>query len=176
MEKENVNEVQRRWRNEFGTLPPTQMQQLHGYVVSSGLMEQCKMWTRYGLKTSQFNWQRKCWNSVTGLHTLPMKSVWQCCYEIVVCKTSVYHILQSEKMDKVKSSVEYPPRSPHLTQLAFYLWDDLKNTVCTRKPRTLQGLRYEIKIASFAVPLREIRHAVAHWDWWWPFWMFMSLR
>jgi hypothetical protein len=31
-----------------------------------------------------------------------------------------------------RGSVEYPPQSPGLTPLDFYLWGDLKNTVYTR--------------------------------------------
>jgi hypothetical protein len=55
-------------------------------------------------------------------------------------------------MDRAKKSVEYTPRSHDLTSLNFYLWGDLENTGCTKKPRTLQGLRHKIEIASIAVP------------------------
>jgi hypothetical protein len=67
-------------------------------------------------------------------------------------------------MDGAKRSVEYPPLSPDLTPLDFYVWSDLKNTVCTRKPRSLQDLRHKIEIVSVAIPspvLREICHSVA---------------
>jgi hypothetical protein len=49
--------------------------------------------------------------------------------------------LKTEKIDMAKRNVEYPPGFPDLTPLDFYLWGDLKNTVCTRKPRTLQDLK-----------------------------------
>jgi hypothetical protein len=110
------------------------------------------MWTRNTLKTSQFNWQWKHGDSVTCLHTVSKKSVWQCCYETGVCKTSFHLILESEKMHRVKRNVEYSPWSPDLTPLDFYLWGDLKNTVCTRKPRRLQELRQKTEIASAAIP------------------------
>jgi type III secretory pathway lipoprotein EscJ len=53
-EKENVNEVQIHWIKEYGMPPPTRVTvaQLH---EKSGLVEQCKMWARYALKSSQFN-------------------------------------------------------------------------------------------------------------------------
>jgi hypothetical protein len=67
-------------------------------------------------------------------------------------------------MDRVKRSVEYPPLSPDLTPLYFYLRGDLNNTVCTRKPRTLQDLKYKNEIASVAIPpatLQEVCHSTA---------------
>jgi hypothetical protein len=67
-------------------------------------------------------------------------------------------------MDRAKSSVEYPSRSPDLTTLDFYMCDDLKNTVCIGKPRTLQDRRHKIEIVSVAGPpatLQEVRHFVA---------------
>jgi hypothetical protein len=76
---------------------------------------------------------RQCYS----LHTISKKSVWLCSREAGVSKASVYHILQSEKMNREEfrsrsEGVEYPPRSPDLTPLEFYLWHDLKNIVCTR--------------------------------------------
>jgi hypothetical protein len=67
-------------------------------------------------------------------------------------------------MDMAKRSVEYPPPSPDLKPLDFYLWGDLKNTVCIRKPRTLQDLKHKTEIASTAIPpaaLQEVCHSVA---------------
>jgi hypothetical protein len=43
-------------------------------------------------------------------------------------------------------------QNPDLTPLDFYLWGDLQNTVCTRKPRTLQDMRHKTEIASAAIP------------------------
>jgi hypothetical protein len=69
-------------------------------------------------------------------------------------------------MDRAKSSVEYPSRSPDLTPLDFYVCDGLKNTVCIGKPRTLQDRWHKIEIVSVAVPpamLREVNHSVARY-------------
>jgi hypothetical protein len=54
--------------------------------------------------------------------------------------------------------VKYPPRSPNLTPLDFFLWNALKNAVYTSKACTLQGLRREIEIACAAVPLATIQN------------------
>jgi hypothetical protein len=55
--------------------------------------------------------------------------LWQYFCEIGVCKTSIHHILQGEKMSRVKWSMEYSPQFPNLMPLDFCLWGDLKNTV-----------------------------------------------
>jgi len=47
-------------------------------------------------------------------------------------------------------------RTPDLTP--FFLWGAVKNAVCTSKPRTLQDMRREIKIACAAVPLATIQN------------------
>jgi hypothetical protein len=80
-------------------------------------------------------------------------------------------------MDRAKSSVEYPSRSPDLTTLDFYVCDGLKNTVCIGKPRTLQDLRHKIEIVSvaispatlqeYATPLHVIINNAL--GWWWIF-------
>jgi hypothetical protein len=54
-------------------------------------------------------------------------------------------------------SVEYPPRSPNLAPLDFYLCGDLKNTVYTRRPRTFQGLSSETEISYAAIPPAALR-------------------
>jgi hypothetical protein len=51
---------------------------------------------------------------------------------------------------------EYPPRSPDVTPLDFFLWGALKNAVYTSTPRTLQDVRREIEIAYVTVPLTTI--------------------
>jgi hypothetical protein len=61
--------------------------------------------------------------------------------------------------------VEYPPRSPDLTPLDFFLWDAVRNAVYSSKPRTLQDLKREIEIARSAVPLattQNVFQCVAH--------------
>jgi hypothetical protein len=72
--------------------------------------------------------------------------------------------MQSEKMDSARRSVEYPPRSPDLTPLDFYLWSDLENTVCIKQPRTLQDLRHKVEVASVAITpatMRGVYNSVA---------------
>ncbi|XP_053434088.1 uncharacterized protein LOC128576103 [Nycticebus coucang] len=47
--------------------------------------------------------------------------------------------------------VEFPPRSPDLTPLDFYLWGTLQDAVCHRKPATLVELREEIERVCAAI-------------------------
>jgi hypothetical protein len=61
--------------------------------------------------------------------------------------------------------VEYPPRSPDLTPLDFFLWGAPNNAVYTSTPLTLQDLRRETEIACAVVPLATIQNVcqcVAH--------------
>jgi hypothetical protein len=53
MEKKNVNRCKDAEMNLEHN--HQHVQQLHGYVVSLGLMEQCKKWAGNALKTLQFN-------------------------------------------------------------------------------------------------------------------------
>jgi hypothetical protein len=55
-------------------------------------------------------------------------------------------------------NVEYPPRSPDLTPLDFFLWAALNNAVYTSTPRTLQDLRRETETACSAVTLATIQN------------------
>jgi hypothetical protein len=57
-----------------------------------------------------------------------------------------------------RGSVEYPPRSPALIPLDYFLWGALYNAVYTSKPRTLQDLRCETETACDAVPLATIQN------------------
>jgi hypothetical protein len=44
------------------------------------------------------------------------------------------------------------------------LWGDFKDTVCPRKPRTLQDLRHKIEIIPVATPpetLQKLYHSIA---------------
>ena len=50
-----------------------------------------------------------------------------------------------------RGPIEFPPRSPDLTPLDFYLWETLQNVVYRRKPATLAALREEIKTACAAI-------------------------
>jgi len=51
---------------------------------------------------------------------------------------------------------EFPPRSPDLTPLDFYLWGTLKDVVYRRKPATLGDLRTEIRAACAAIPINTL--------------------
>ena len=55
------------------------------------------------------------------------------------------------------SATGYPPRSPDLTPLDFYLWGTLKNTVYVTKPQTLEELRDHIERAFNDNPLTIIQ-------------------
>jgi hypothetical protein len=52
-----------------------------------------------------------------------------------------------------RGSVEYPPRSPDLTTLDFYLWGSLKGVAYRRKSPTLETLREEIEKSSGTIPV-----------------------
>jgi hypothetical protein len=49
-----------------------------------------------------------------------------------------------------RGAVEFPPRSPDLTRLDFYLWGTRKDVVYRRKPATLAALREEIEMSCSA--------------------------
>jgi hypothetical protein len=126
-----MNEVQRRCRNEFGTPPPT--------CVTVALL--CDKFGAGGTVQGTRNSE-----NLTGQLKVEVLRQWQCSCETGVCITSVCHILQSEKLDRVKRSVEYSPWSPYFTSLDFYLQGILKITVCTRKPRILETWGTEFKL------------------------------
>jgi hypothetical protein len=50
-----------------------------------------------------------------------------------------------------RGAVDFPPRSPDLTPLDFYLWGTLKDVLYRRKPATLAVLREEIETACAAI-------------------------
>lgn len=58
--------------------------------------------------------------------------------------------------------IKWPPRSPDLTPLDFFLWGYLKNTVydCHHPPRTLQELQARIVAACEGLDSETIRRAV----------------
>ena len=55
------------------------------------------------------------------------------------------------------SATEFPPRSPDLTRLDFYLGRTLKNTVYATKPQTLEELSDQIEHAINDIPLATIQ-------------------
>ena len=50
-----------------------------------------------------------------------------------------------------RGAVEFPPRSPDLTPLDFYLWGTLKDAVYHRKLATLAVLQEEIETTCTAI-------------------------
>jgi hypothetical protein len=58
-----------------------------------------------------------------------------------------------------RGAIEYPPRSPDLTPLDFYLWETLKDEVYRQKPATLNALRETIE-ASYAAITSDTLTAV----------------
>jgi transposase len=68
-----------------------------------------------------------------------------------------------------RGPIEWPPRSPDLTPLDFFLWGYLKSVVFNTRPRTLGDLQEEIVAACRAIPaltcanvLREWRSRIGH--------------
>ena len=57
--------------------------------------------------------------------------------------------------------VEYPPRSPDLTPLDFFLWGYLKDKVYATKPTTVAELREAIEHECTQIP-RELFHNVCN--------------
>ena len=60
---------------------------------------------------------------------------------------------------------EFPPRSPDLTPLDFYLWGTLKDVVYRRKLSMLGDLHAEIRPACAATPINtstEVAQSTAH--------------
>jgi hypothetical protein len=50
-----------------------------------------------------------------------------------------------------RGAIEYPPRSPGLTPLDFYLWGTLKDEVYRQKPATLNALQETIEASCAAI-------------------------
>lgn len=59
-----------------------------------------------------------------------------------------------------RGAVEYPPRSPDLTPLDFYLWGTLKDVVYRQKPRTLDELRDSIVHSCANIQLNTLQSVV----------------
>jgi len=59
-----------------------------------------------------------------------------------------------------RDTFEFPPRSPFLTPLDFYLWGNLKDVVYRKKPATLWDLRAEIRAACAAIPTNTLTEVV----------------
>ena len=55
-----------------------------------------------------------------------------------------------------RGTFEFPPCSPDLTPLDFYLWGTLKDVMYRRKPVMLGDLRAEIRAACAAIPINTL--------------------
>ncbi|PSN57830.1 hypothetical protein C0J52_04370 [Blattella germanica] len=60
-----------------------------------------------------------------------------------------------------RRSIEFPPRSPDLTPMDFYLWGAVKDEVYRHKPRMLEELRLEITAACAAISIETLTDVVA---------------
>ncbi|PSN49176.1 hypothetical protein C0J52_10906 [Blattella germanica] len=61
----------------------------------------------------------------------------------------------------LRGPIKFPPRSPDLTHMDFYLWGTMKDEVYRRKPRTLEELRQEITAACAAISIETLTNVVA---------------
>ena len=55
------------------------------------------------------------------------------------------------------NATEFPPRSPDLTLLDFYILESLKNAVYATEPQTLEELRDQMEHAINDIPLATIQ-------------------
>lgn len=58
--------------------------------------------------------------------------------------------------------VEWPPRSPDLTSLDFYLWGFLKNEVYRTRPTTKEDMKVRIRNACNAIPRNVLLKTIMH--------------
>jgi len=55
-----------------------------------------------------------------------------------------------------RGTFEFPPCSPDLTPLDFYLWGTLKDVVYRKKPATVGDLHTEIRATCAAIPINTL--------------------
>jgi uncharacterized heparinase superfamily protein len=55
-------------------------------------------------------------------------------------------------------TIAWPPRSPDLTSLDYFLWGHLKTVVCSSKPRFLDELKARIKNAIHEISEHKLRN------------------
>jgi hypothetical protein len=60
-----------------------------------------------------------------------------------------------------RGGVKYPPQSPNLIPLDFYLWGTLTKSVYSTKPRKLKNLKHEVEIACSAFPPQQYKNCSA---------------
>lgn len=56
--------------------------------------------------------------------------------------------------------IEWPPRSPDLTPLDYFLWGHLKNVVYKTRPPNLEVLRERIEVECRRIEEADILHNV----------------
>ena len=59
-----------------------------------------------------------------------------------------------------RDAVDFPPRSPDLTPLDFYLWGSINDDVYRMKPATLDDLRENIAMSCAAITLDTLQNLV----------------
>ncbi|PSN34914.1 hypothetical protein C0J52_24624 [Blattella germanica] len=134
MKFDNAVEVQRQWRREFETEPPTRLTinrivdkfEMHGAISGRFTKEDREQLIR--------SYQQK--GALTH-------------YQLAVL-AFLDENLQGHWIGR-RGPIEFPPRSPKLTPMDFYLWGTVKDQIYRRKPRTLEELRQEITVACTAI-------------------------
>lgn len=61
------------------------------------------------------------------------------------------------KVISKRGNIEWPPRSPDLSPLDFFLWGFLKNKIYSNKPRTITALKGNIRAEMAAIPTATCR-------------------
>jgi hypothetical protein len=137
-----VCEVQRQWRHEFATEPPT-------WLTTACICDKSDT-------NGTVNYVHK---QRPGMPCTPMSPT----FSASTCFGHPFYFQQDDAPPHYhrdvrsylnenlpglwigqRGSVEYPPRSPNLPPLNFYLWGSLKDVVYHKKSPTLETLRKEI--------------------------------
>ena len=78
--------------------------------------------------------------------------------------TAVRNLLDETFPDKWigrRGSIEFPPRSPDITPMDFFVWGVIKDSVYSRKPRSVEDLR-QFVIDAFANLDHDLCTKVCH--------------
>jgi len=73
---------------------------------------------------------------------------------------NAYKVFQDRWIGR-RGHIEWPPRSPDLTSLDFFLWGYLKSKVYVTKPQDLDDLRGRITREIELIPPETYRNAVS---------------
>ncbi|KAJ4439480.1 hypothetical protein ANN_07604 [Periplaneta americana] len=144
---ENIVEVQRRCRVEFGTQPPTRLtitRIQNKFEVDGTVQDVLK--GRCGRKRSSTD-NESVDAVMLAFAQYPKKLM------------RLVHALNEDdpEIGRRGRAAEFPPRSPDLTPPDFCMWGALKDTVYAKKPQTLEGLRVQIEHACNDIPLATIQ-------------------